>query len=79
METIEMSELIIKHPAHHSRVVVGDDTQQVVTITNDGRVTLAPGVALDEASLAFWRALEDLNPGICQRILDERAKKRGKP
>jgi len=49
---------------------------EVVRISNDGRVVLSPGVTVDEASLAFWQAMEDRMPGICQRVIDSRRKGR---
>lgn len=59
-------------PTHN--LVISDGIREVIRIMKDGRVVLAPGLTLDEASSAFWRAIEELSPGICARILDERAK-----
>ena len=53
-------------------VVFGDGGgRALVTITPDGRVEITPGVSLDKASLAFWRGIEVMAPGACQRILDK--------
>ena len=73
---IGTTELNIKEPAYHYHFVINDSTRQVVKIMKGGRVVLSPGVTLDEASLAFWRGLEESVPGICQRILDERKERK---
>lgn len=56
----------------YSLAIGGTEAGNVITITREGRVIVAPGVSLDEASLAFWRGMEQMAPGICQRILDRR-------
>lgn len=56
-------------PTHEYRI---GEPRTVVTIHSDGHITLAEGVTLDEASQAFWRAMEEGGPGTCERILKER-------
>ena len=53
---------------------IGQVGREIVRVTSSGRVILAPGVSLDAASRAFWKAIEKDAPGTCQRMLDERAK-----
>lgn len=59
-------------------IVVNHGIHEIVRVTPEGRVILAPGATLDEASLVFWRAIEHGSPGACQRVLDERSKERKK-
>jgi len=49
----------------------GDEWKEIFHVTTDGRIILGPGASLDEASLAFWQALEQALPGICQQRAEE--------
>ena len=60
----------------YSLVIGHTEAGNVITITKEGRVIVAPGVSLDEASLTFWRGMEQMVPGICQRVLDRQKEKK---
>lgn len=53
-------------------LVISNGIKEAVRVTPDGRVILAPDVTLDEASREFWRAIEQMAPGICQQVIDAR-------
>ncbi len=45
----------------------------VVTIHRDGQVEMKDGVSLDEASLAFWKAVAAMAPGFLKALGDSKA------
>jgi hypothetical protein len=66
-----LGEFLFTVPSY-SLVIGGTEAGNTITITREGRVILAPGLSLDEASLAFWRGIDEMSPGTCKRVLDER-------
>ena len=50
----------------------GEAQKEIFRVEPDGRIVLGPGASLDDASLAFWRVVDRLNPGMCREIIKER-------
>lgn len=46
--------------------IVSDDNRAIVTIDENGRVELGPDITLDQASLSFWKAIQQTHPRFCK-------------
>lgn len=58
-----------------SLVFSGSSDREIFRLLPDGTVRLGPGVSNDEVTQTFWQRVEQMSPGICERLLQRRKEK----